>query len=119
MYAVIVSGGKQERVSEGQTVAVELLGQPPGAEVEFRPVLVVDGSTVAATPAALQGAKVVGQVRGQAMGPKIRGLTYKPKTNQRRRFGHRQRYTTVEITSIELGGQPGDQAPAPEAPGPA
>ena len=50
MYAVIRSGGKQERVEEGQTLRVERLGQPIGAEVQFEPVLVVDGETVLATP---------------------------------------------------------------------
>ena len=56
MYAVIRSGGKQERVAEGQRVRVELLGQPVGAEVSLEPVLVVDGATVLATPAQLAGA---------------------------------------------------------------
>ena len=55
MYAVIRSGGKQERVAEGQRVRVELLGQPVGAEVSLEPVLVVDGATVLATPEQLAG----------------------------------------------------------------
>ncbi|MEZ5217095.1 MAG: 50S ribosomal protein L21 [Ilumatobacteraceae bacterium] len=103
MYAVIASGGKQEKVAEGQTVSVELLGAEAGAEVNFRPVLVVDGDTVLATPAELSGASVTGRVVGETKGPKINGFTYKRRTNQRRRYGHRQRYTTVEITSIAKG----------------
>jgi large subunit ribosomal protein L21 len=100
MYAVIRTGGKQERVAEGQRLRVELLGEPVGSEVQFEPVLVVDGETVLATPGELAGASVTAQIVGEEQGPKINGLTYKNKTNQRRRWGHRQRYATVEILSI-------------------
>lgn len=103
MYAVIATGGKQERVAEGQRVDVELLA-PVGSDVDLRPVLVVDGDTVAATPSELEGASVVGRVVGESQGPKINAMTYKNKTNQRRRWGHRQRYSTVEIVSIALPG---------------
>ncbi len=103
MYAVIATGGKQEKVAEGQTVAVELLGAETGAEVSFTPVLLVDGDAVFATPSELAGATVTGRVVGETKGPKIDGFTYKRRTNQRRRYGHRQRYTTVEITSIAKG----------------
>jgi large subunit ribosomal protein L21 len=100
MYAVIRSGGKQERVAEGQRVRVELLGEPVGAEVSLEPVLVVDGSTVLATPEQLAGAAVKAKVVGEEKGPKINAMTYKSKSNQRRRWGHRQRYATLEITAI-------------------
>jgi len=103
MYAVIRTGGKQERVAEGQRLRVELLGEPVGAEVSFEPVLLVDGETVLATPAQLSAVTVTGQVVGDEQGPKINAMTYKSKTNQRRRWGHRQRYATVEITSIAAG----------------
>jgi large subunit ribosomal protein L21 len=103
MYAVIATGGKQEKVAEGQTVAVELLGADDGSEVSFTPVLVVDGDTVLATPTQLEGATVTGRVVGTTKGPKIDGFTYKRRTNQRRRYGHRQKYTTVEITAIAAG----------------
>ena len=104
MYAVIRTGGKQERVVEGQRLRVELLGEPVGAEVSLRPLLVVeDGGSVRATPGDLAGASVTAQVVGEELGPKINAMTYKSKTNQRRRWGHRQRYTTVEITSIVPG----------------
>ncbi|MGP8059587.1 MAG: 50S ribosomal protein L21 [Acidimicrobiales bacterium] len=104
MYAVIRTGGKQERVAEGQRLRVELLGQPVGAEVSFEPVLVVDGDTVLATPDQLAGASVTAEIVGEEQGPKINALTYKNKTNQRRRWGHRQRYATVEIRSISAAG---------------
>ena len=103
MYAVIATGGKQEKVAEGQRVAVELLDAEVGAEVSFTPVLVVDGDNVLATPAQLTGARVTGTVIGQEKGPKINGFTYKRRTNQRRHWGHRQKYHTVEITKIAKG----------------
>jgi large subunit ribosomal protein L21 len=101
MYAVVRTGGKQERVAEGQQVRVERLGAD-GTEVELEPVLVVDDDRVLATPAELAGVVVAGRVVGQELGPKIRGFTYTAKTRHRRRWGHRQRYSTVEITSIRL-----------------
>ncbi len=100
MYAVIQTGGKQERVVEGQELRVELLGLEPGAEVDFQPVLVVDGDAVLATPEQLAGSSVTARVVGEELGDKIRGFTYKSKTRQSRRFGHRQRYSTIAITSI-------------------
>jgi large subunit ribosomal protein L21 len=103
MYAVIASGGKQARVAEGEQVHVELLDAEQGSEVSLTPVLVVDGDTVLATPSQLSGASVTGKVVGWAQGPKIDGFTYKRRTNQRRRYGHRQKYHVVEITSIKKG----------------
>jgi large subunit ribosomal protein L21 len=99
MYAVIRIGTSQERVSEGQVLRVDLRPEEAGSSVEFTPVLIVDGDTVLAGPQ-LRGAAVSGTVLGEEKGEKIRGLTYKPKTRQRRRWGHRQRYSSVEITSI-------------------
>ena len=103
MYAVIASGGKQAKVSEGEQIHVELLDAEQGSEVSLTPVLVVDGETVLATPSELSGASVTGKVVGWAQGPKIDGFTYKKRTNQRRRYGHRQKYHVVEITSIKKG----------------
>jgi|SRR6516165_4074771 len=103
MYAVIQTGGKQERVEEGQTLAVERLAASEGDEITFAPILVVDGETVLAGPGALSGARVGARVVGQTKGPKIRGFTYKPKTRSRRSWGHRQTYTTIEITDISRG----------------
>ncbi len=104
MYAVIKSGGKQYRVENGQQLEVELLGVDGDDEkVELRPVLLVDGDTVLAGPKALGKAKVTAKVVGEAKGPKITGFTYKNKSNQRKRWGHRQRYSTIEITGISKG----------------
>lgn len=99
MYAVIRTGTSQTRVTEGQVVRVDLRPEEVGATVQFTPVLLVDGSTVTAGPA-LQGATVTATVLGEEKGPKIRGLTYKAKSIQRKRWGHRQHYTSVEITKI-------------------
>jgi large subunit ribosomal protein L21 len=103
MYAVIATGGKQERVEQGQVVAVDRLAADEGDEVSFQPVLLVDGDTVLATPDELAGATVSGRVVGETRGRKIVGFTYKPKSRSRRRWGHRQDLTTVEITGITKG----------------
>jgi large subunit ribosomal protein L21 len=104
MYAVIKTGGKQERVAEGQTVRVERLRVEPGATVTFEPVLVVDGGNVLATPSQLAGASVTATVVGEELGPKIRAYTYKSKTRQSTRWGHRQHYSTIAITAIRTAG---------------
>tara|TARA_B100000959_G_scaffold285721_1_gene361441 strand:- start:1277 stop:1588 length:312 start_codon:yes stop_codon:yes gene_type:complete len=103
MYAVIATGGKQEKVETGQVLNVELLQADEGSEVTFNPVLLVDDDAVMATADELSGASVIARVVGETKGEKIRGFTYKNKTNNRRRWGHRQRYTTIEITSIARG----------------
>ena len=124
MYAVITAGGRQERVVEGQRVEVDLLKAAEGDEVSFPAVLLVDGDTVLATPAELNGATVTATVVGLAKGPKINGFTYKRRTNQRRRFGHRQKYSVVEITGIpgarqeELEGLRRPRCPRRRAAGP-
>ncbi len=102
MYAVIKTGGKQYRVAEGQRLDVERVAAD-GGDVRFEPVLVVDGERVVAGTD-LAGASVSAQVVGEAKGPKIRGFTYKNKSRNRRHWGHRQRYTTIEITGIDAPG---------------
>ncbi len=101
MYAVIQTGGKQYKVEEGQRLDVERLGDAD--EVTLTPVLVVDGDAVLATPAQLSDASVTARVVGAARGPKITGFTYKNKSNERKRWGHRQHYATIEITGIKKG----------------
>lgn len=103
MYAVIQTGGKQYRVEPGQRLEVERLGVEHQAELRLRPVLVVDGDTVLARPDQLEAATVTARVLGETKGRKIRGFTYKAKTNQRRRWGHRQQHSLIEITSISAG----------------
>ena len=100
MYAVIQTGGKQYRVAQGDQLDVERV---EGDEVTLQPVLLVDGDRVLSTRAQLESASVRARVIGAAKGPKITGYTYKNKSNQRRRWGHRQKYTTIEITGISRG----------------
>jgi large subunit ribosomal protein L21 len=104
MYAVIHTGGKQYRVEPGERLTVERLAGDEGSEVELTPVLVVDGDTVLATRNALAGAAVRARLVGATRGPKINGFTYKPKSNQRRHYGHRQDLSVIEITSITPAG---------------
>ena len=101
MYAVIKTGGKQYRVERGQRLDVELLGADDG-DIDLAPVLLVDGDTVV-TGGDLAGALVKATIVGQSKGPKVTGFTYKNKTNSSRRWGHRQKYSTIEITSIAKG----------------
>ena len=102
MYAVIKTGGKQYKVAEGERLNVERVSAQ-GDQVTFTPVLVVDGDSVLAKASELTGASVAARIVGEVKGPKIRGFTYKPKSNNRRRWGHRQKYSTIEITSISKG----------------
>ena len=103
MYAVIATGGKQEKVETGQVLNVELLHADEGTEVTFNPILLVDDDTVMSTDDELSGSSVTARVVGEIKGEKIRGFTYKNKSNQRRRWGHRQQLTELEITAITRG----------------
>ena len=102
MYAVIKTGGKQYRVSEGERLEVERLGEV-GSDVDLPPVMLVDGDTVLATPSDLAGSSVTARIVSEGRGPKIDGFNYKNKSNQRRRWGHRQALATIEITKIARG----------------
>jgi len=102
MYAVIASGGKQEKVEVGSVVELELLSGNDTQEVMLAPVLLVDGDNVVASPKLLEKISVKGKIIGESKGKKVRGFTYRPKARGRRRFGHRQHYSTVEITEINV-----------------
>ena len=88
-------------MAEGQQVRLELLDGEEGSDVSLTPVMVVDGDTVLATPDELKKASVTGKIVGRVKGKKIDGFTYKRRTNQSRKYGHRQQYHLVEITSIK------------------
>jgi len=103
VYAVIRTGGKQYKVAEGERLAVERVSAPEEGDLSFTPILLVDGESVTAAPGDLSGASVSARIVGEEKGPKIRGFTYKNKTNSRRHWGHRQKYTTIEITGITKG----------------
>jgi large subunit ribosomal protein L21 len=99
MYAIIATGGKQYKVSEGDTIYIEKLDTEVGEVVTF-PVLMLSGETIAVGNPYIAGATVTGKIVRQLRGEKIRILKYKSKKNYRRKAGHRQPYTQVEITGI-------------------
>ncbi len=102
MYAIIQTGGKQYRVEPNTVLSVEKLDAEPGAEVAISEVLMVrtdDGVKVGAPYVA--GAKVIAEVVKQTKAPKIIGFKYKPKKNERKRWGHRQQITVLRVKSIE------------------
>ncbi len=97
MYAIFVTGGKQYRVTENDTIYVEKLEGEAGQEVVFDQVLLV-GDKVGQP--VVEGAKVVGTIEKQGRGKKIIVFKYKAKKNYRKKQGHRQAYTKVTINSI-------------------
>lgn len=102
MYAIIHTGGKQAKVAAGDVIDIERL-KNVGAEVEFTPVLVVDGNgTTITDQSTLAAATVTAKVLGEEKGPKLDMFKYKAKTGYRRRMGHRQMYTRVEVVSIDV-----------------
>ena len=106
MYAVIETGGKQYRVSPGQTVEVELLPAEPGATVTLERVLLVssDGDTTVGQPT-VPGGAVVATVIGEGRGKKVIVFKYKSKKRYRRTTGHRQDYTYLTVTDIQAKGE--------------
>lgn len=100
MYAVIKTGGKQEKVEQGSIIEVELLGAKEGDVVSFTPLMVVDGAEVIHDAEALKSSKVSAVVLGESKGPKVIGFQYKPKARARKRWGHRQHYNRLEVTEV-------------------
>ena len=104
MYAVIATGGKQYRVSEGAVLRVEKLDAEEGASVEFDRVLLVgDGETVSVGKPFLEGGKVQATVMSQGKARKVEIVKFRRRKNYRRTKGHRQNFTQVKITSIVAG----------------
>ena len=101
MYAVIVTGGKQFKVAEGDTIYVEKLGVEDGAKVVFENVLLVEKDGTISTGSAVSGVKVEGTAVKTGKQKKVMVFKYKAKKNYRRRQGHRQPYTKVVIEKIE------------------
>lgn len=102
MYAVIVTGGKQYKVTEGEVLSVEKLESKPGDKLNFEPIMCAkEGNTVFGTPA-VAGASVTAEVLAQGKDKKIMVFKYKAKKNVRKRQGHRQPYTQIRITGIKF-----------------
>jgi large subunit ribosomal protein L21 len=102
MYAIIKTGGKQYRVAQGETLLVERLPDAEGATVALEPLLYVDGDTVL-DGADLSKVKVTARIVSHERGPKLRVVKFKPKRGYKRRTGHRQELSRIEIASIQSG----------------
>ncbi|MCU0691211.1 MAG: 50S ribosomal protein L21 [Polyangiaceae bacterium] len=102
MYAVIKTGGKQYRVSEGQTVRVEKLTGEPGETVTFEHVLMLGGDTPKIGQPTVAGAKVEAKIVAQDRAKKIIVFKFRRRKNYRLKNGHRQPYTELQITGISV-----------------
>ena len=100
MYAIIETGGKQYRVRQGDVIFVEKLNAEPETIVNFEVLLLGGEEKLIVGKPLVDGAKVEGRVVAQTRGEKITIYKYKSKKNYRRKAGHRQPYTKVEITAI-------------------
>jgi len=101
MFAVFSSGGKQHRVTEGETIRIEMLDAEPGQEVVFDKVLLVsDGDRVAVGAPYVDGGKVTGEVVGHDRAKKVRIIKFRRRQGYMRTQGHRQWFTEVRITGI-------------------
>lgn len=102
MHAVILTGGKQYRISEGSTLRVEKLDAAEGDTFEFDKVLMVsDGEQVQVGKPYLDGGKVTATVERHGRGDKIDVIKFRRRKKYRRKLGHRQAYTQVRITGIQ------------------
>lgn len=101
MYAVIKTGGKQYRVSRGDTLKVEKLDAGEGDSVEFDQVLMVgEGEDVRIGTPYVEGSRVSARVKAQGRGPKVDIIKFRRRKHHMKRMGHRQDFTEVEITGI-------------------
>lgn len=102
MYAVIKTGGKQYRVSEGQTLKVETLAAEEGASVELDNVLMIaDGDNIKVGAPTIEGGKVTATVKSHGRGKKIEVIKFRRRKHHDKRIGHRQNYTELLITGIQ------------------
>ncbi len=100
MYAIIATGGKQYKVSEGDVIRVEKLGVAAGESVVFDQVLVVSGDEVKVGNPTVAGATVSATVEAEGKGKKVIVYKYKRKTGYHKKNGHRQAFTQVKIDKI-------------------
>ena len=100
MYAIVRSGGQQQKVAVGDVIEIDKVAHGVGESVSLPVVMLVDGETVTAGPDALGSASVTVEVLGATKGPKITIMKYKNKTGYRKRQGHRRKYTQVKVTDI-------------------
>ena len=100
VYAIVRAGGRQEKVSVGDTIVINRVAGEAGDSVDFTPVLLVDGDSVTSAQEDLAKVKVSAEKIEDLRGPKIRILKYKNKTGYKKRQGHRQELTRLKITGI-------------------
>ena len=100
MFAIFVTGGKQYKVAEGDVIFVEKLGLAEGEKVTFDKVLCVNGETLSVGTPYVEGATVVANVLKNGKSKKIDVIKYKAKKNEKKKIGHRQPYTKVQINKI-------------------
>jgi large subunit ribosomal protein L21 len=117
-YAIVKTGGKQYRVEQGMTLLVERLPAGDGESVTLRPLLFVDGSDVV-DGEGLSGVSVEARVVAHERGPKLRIVKFKPKRGYKRRTGHRQDLTRIEVTSLGVSSSGGGGSRAAATPAPA
>lgn len=104
MYAVIRTGGKQYRVTEGATLKVERLDAEAGSKLNLDDVLMVaDGENVKVGTPTVKGAKVTASVVGHGRGPKVHIMKFRRRKHHQKRTGHRQAYTEISIDKIAAG----------------
>lgn len=103
MYAIIATGGKQYKVSEGDIITIEKVSGEVGETVTFDNVLAVGGEAFTAGNPTVEGAKVVGSILRNGRGKKVTVYKYKPKKGFHKKTGHRQSFTAVKITGINVG----------------
>ena len=101
MYAVLETGGKQYKVEAGSVIFVEKLDVAEGEKVTFDKVLAVSGETLSVGTPYVAGATVVANVVKNGKSKKIDVIKYKPKKNEKKKIGHRQDYTKIQIKKIE------------------
>ena len=102
MYAIVKTGGKQYRVQEGQTLLIERLPDEAEATVKLAPLLIVDGDKLVDGDG-LAKATVSAKILAHERGPKLRVVKFKPKRGYKRRNGHRQELTRIQIEGIKHG----------------
>ncbi|MDD6434923.1 MAG: 50S ribosomal protein L21 [Clostridiales bacterium] len=102
MYAIIATGGKQYRVSEGDVIRVEKLNAEAGSSYKFDQILMVGGEETKIGTPVVEGASVEATVMGDGKAKKVIVYKYKPKTGYHKKNGHRQQYTEVKIDKIVL-----------------
>jgi len=100
VYAIVKSGGRQEKVSVGDIVVMDRQSAKVGSTIELAALLLVDGEKVTTDAEVLAKVVVTAEVVRDEKGPKIDILKYKNKTGYRRRLGHRQKLTRVKVTGI-------------------